>query len=300
VSEEPPEKEKWIRLRVKPPPVLQEVLSNFLIEQTDRGVQLEGEWITAFSRWGREAQQCFQGLYRYYQGLEQLHPGLPELEVIQEELEGVDWGETWKAFFKPFRLGKTIVVKPTWEPYQPKGGDVVIEIDPGRAFGTGRHPSTALCIEMLEGLLPDLLSNRVGSPPSVLDVGTGTGILGIVAAQLGASRVLGIDIDPDALEIATENLNLNRVSRIMAVNATPLDQLEETFELVMANLTAALLDHMAAELVNHVIVNGRLLVGGILVEQAEDVVHRFRSLGLELSEQRAMEDWRALLLREDR
>jgi ribosomal protein L11 methyltransferase len=296
MSEEFPEEEKWVKFRLRPPAVLQEVLCNFLIEQTGRGVQLEGQWITAFSRRGSEERECFQGLNRYYQDLQQLHPGLPELELHQEDLEGVDWGEAWKAFFKPFRLGERIVVKPSWEPYQGEVGDVIIEINPGRAFGTGKHATTALCIELLECLFNDVLPGTLKSAPSVLDVGAGTGILGIVAAKLGAGRVLGLDIDREAVRIAEDNLFMNRMQEIMAVSDTPLERVDEQFDLVMANLTANLLVDLAADLSKRVKPNGWLVLSGILAEQSEEVVRCYRQRGCRLNEIRAGEEWRVLLL----
>jgi ribosomal protein L11 methyltransferase len=297
VEEESAAEETWVGLRVGSPADLQEVLVNFLVEQTGRGVQLEGKWITAFCRRGSETDSCIQGLNRYYQALRQMYPGLPELKVVQEDIESKDWSEAWKAFFKPIRLGINIVVKPTWEPYQAGGEQMIIEIDPGRAFGTGNHPSTALCIEILEEFITDIVPSAGGSAPSILDVGTGTGILGIVAARLGARRVLGLDIDPEALEAANLNLIQNQVERIMTVSGTPLEQVEETFGLVVANLTAALLTDMAGGLTDRVGGRGCLLLAGILAEQVEEVIDCFRRLHFRVVESRGLEEWRALLLR---
>ncbi len=297
LQEESSEGEKWVSLRVRSPADLQDVLVNFLVEQTGRGVQLEGEWIRAFCRRGLEAETCLQRLSRYCQALQQMYPVPPELAVVQENVESKDWGEAWKAFFKPIRIGKTLVVKPTWEPYQASGGQVIVEIDPGQAFGTGKHPSTALCIEILEEFFREILRREPGSAPSVLDVGTGTGILGIVAARLGAGRVLGLDIDPEALEAAELNLIRNRVEGTMVVSGTLMEQVTETFDLVAANLTAVLLMAMAAELVSRVNIRGHLLISGILTEQEEEVSRCFRHHHLELLESRTMGKWRAMLLR---
>jgi ribosomal protein L11 methyltransferase len=260
-------------------------------------VQLEGEWVTAFCLPGIRAEKCCRNLSRYCQSLQQLHPDLPELQVIQEDLATENWAEAWKAFFKPVHIGERIVVKPSWEPFEPSRGQVVIEIDPGRAFGTGNHPSTALCIEFLEKVLSSSSFGEADSSPSVLDVGTGSGILGIVAARLGAGRVLGLDIDPEAVEATTRNLNRNGVGNVMMVSARPLEELEETFAIVVANLTAPLILEMASVLVRRVCRGGLLLVGGILTEQVEGVVDGFRHHHCEAEEIRGMDEWRALLLR---
>ena len=131
----------------------------------------------------------------------------------------------------------------------------------------------------------------------MLDVGTGSGILGIVAARLGANRVLGLDIDPDALGVAARNLERNKVGEIMWVSSTPIDKLEETFEVVVANLTAAVITQMSAPLVNRVADRGWLLLGGILDEQVEGVVRSFQFHDFQLVQSRSTEEWRAILLR---
>jgi ribosomal protein L11 methyltransferase len=292
--------EKWVSLSVWSPQVVQEPLANFLIEQTGRGVQFEGEWITAYCHEGDETQVCLRSLTRFYRDLQQLHPDLPALRVVRKNLQTEDWSESWKAFFKPTVVGKNIVVKPTWEPYEPSPGQMVIEIDPGRAFGTGKHPSTALCMEALEGILSETVIEEMGTAPSVLDVGTGSGILGIIAARLGAKPVLGVDIDPEALEVARGNLERNRVAESMAVSDTPLDQVEETYDVVVANLTASLLTQLADSLTNRVSEKGMLLLSGILTEQVEEVVKWFETHYFKVVKSWSGEEWRALVLRKDK
>ena len=287
---------KWVSLSVWSPTAVQEPLANFLIEQTGRGVQFEGEWITAYCYAGNETQVCLRSLTRFYRDLQQLHPDLPTLRVVQENLATEDWSESWKAFFKPTVIGKNIVVKPTWEPHEPSPGQVVIEIDPGRAFGTGKHPSTALCMEALEGILSETVMEEMVSAPSVLDVGTGSGILGIVAARLGAKPVLGVDIDPEALEVAQGNLERNRVGESMSVSDTPLDQVKETYDVVVANLTASLLTQLADSLCNRVSAKGMLLLSGILTEQVEEVVKWFETQYFKMVKSWSREEWHTILL----
>jgi ribosomal protein L11 methyltransferase len=288
--------EKWLSLSVWSPTVVQEPLANFLVEQTGRGVQLEGEWITAYCHQGDEAQVCLKSLTRFYKGLQQLHPDLSDLLVIQENLQSEDWAESWKAFFKPTVVGKNIVLQPTWEPFEPKPQQVVIVIDPGRAFGTGKHPSTALCIEALEGILTEPGIEEKGSAPSVLDVGTGSGILGIVAAKLGAKPVLGLEIDSEALEVARANLERNGVAGSMSVSEAQLEQVKETYDVVVANLTAFLFSQMANSLIERVAEKGMLLVSGILTEQVEEVVKWFQTHYFKVVKSWCREEWNAILL----
>ncbi len=141
------------------------------------------------------------------------------------------------------------------------------------------------------------MPTEVGSAPSVLDVGTGSGILGIVAARLGANRVLGIDIDPEALEVATGNLEYNEVGGVMSVSATPLDRVEETFDLVVANLSASVLTEMTGELVKHVSRKGLLLLSGILADQVEEVANCFQTHYFKRVKSWSREEWQAILLR---
>ena len=290
---------KWASLSVRPPAAVREAVVNFLVEQTKRGVQLEGEWVTAYCHEGQEAQVCSQRLTHYYRALQQLFPDLPELKVVEKVLPGEDWSETWKSFFKPLIIGKNIVVKPSWEPYEGKPGQVLIEIDPGRAFGTGRHPSTALCLEVLEIILSESSRKKMDWVTSVLDVGTGSGILGIAAARLGARLVLGLDIDSEALKVAAKNLLRNGVEGIMSVSSIPLHQLDETYDLVIANLTMPVIIQMAAMLCHCASPEGLLLLSGILKGEVEEVVKSFRAHYFKELNIWNMEEWRAILLRRE-
>ena len=300
MPDDSPGGERWVSLSVWSPHVVQEPMANFLVEQTSRGVELKGNWIKAYCRQGEEARYCLKQLHRYYKDLQQLYPELPTLKVLQEDLHDEDWAETWKTFFKPIRVGSGIVVKPSWESYEPRANQVVIEIDPERAFGTGNHPSTALCIEILEHIISSVSAGEGDSGPSVLDVGTGSGILGIVAARQGAQRVLGLEIDPEALEAAQRNVDRNGVGEIMSVTLTPLDQVEQTFDVVVANLTASLLTHMADDLVGHVSAQGLLLLSGIVAEQVEEVAKCFQTHYFKVVDSRATEEWHAILLRREK
>ena len=291
---------KWVCLSVWSPKVVREPMADFLVEQTGRGVEFKGNWIKAYCRQDKEARYCLKQLHRYYKDLQQLYPELPTLKVLQQDLHDEDWAESWKTFFKPIRIGKSMVVKPSWEPYESSAHQVVIEIDPERAFGTGNHPSTALCIEILEHILTSSLAGEGDPAQSVLDVGTGSGILGIVAARLGAQRVLGLEIDPEALEAAQRNVERNGVVGIMSVSLTPLDQVEQTFDVVVANLTASLIAHLADDLAGHVSGKGLLLLSGMLDEQMEEVAKCFETHYFKMVKSWSKEEWRAILMRREK
>ncbi|MBR5741217.1 MAG: 50S ribosomal protein L11 methyltransferase, partial [Firmicutes bacterium] len=167
-----------------------------------------------------------------------------------------EWIDRWKAFFKPKKVGRTVVVKPTWEPYEAAEGETVVEIDPGRAFGTGTHETTSLCIRALEEYIPRVAEERGVAAPdvSVLDVGCGSGILSLVAAKLGVKRILGIEIDPVAVEVARENVARNGLSDAIVIREGDLTKdlaADARYDVVVANLMADLVIRLSADVRKH-------------------------------------------------
>jgi ribosomal protein L11 methyltransferase len=187
------------------------------------------------------------------------------------EVADQDWGESWKKGLGPISVGR-VFVRPSWvEAALPEGSAEVI-LDPGMAFGTGTHPTTALCL----GALSDLLSARPGG--AVLDVGTGSGLLAIAARKLGAGRVCGIDNDPVAVKVARENAALNGVA--LELGEQPLAEVSGTFDVVVANILANTLVELAEELARRVAPGGAAVVSGILVPQEEGVREAYQRAGL--------------------
>ncbi len=219
-----------------------------------------------------------------------LTPGFPlgSLALHTTQVDEQDWAECWKKFYKPFRAGRTLVVKPTWEPYEPKPEDKVLEIDPGMAFGTGTHETTALCL----GFLEDCITPGM----KVLDVGTGSGILAIGAALLGAQNVLAIDIDPTAVRVAKENVTLNRLDHtITAVEGDLLKNVSGTYQLCVANILADVICMLARPVADHLEKDGLFLCSGIIKEREQDVLDALQETGYTLLEKRAQGEWVALL-----
>ena len=216
---------------------------------------------------GRAAQ-----LKSYIGNLADLFPDLKKPTFITEVIVDPQWSEVWKRFFKPLRISKNIIVKPSWERYSATGRETVIEIDPGMAFGTGQHPSTSMCLEAMEEIL---LKDRTFQKWRVLDVGTGTGILGISAAKLGASSVMCVDIDAQAVEIAHKNVAVNHVGdRVVIVNSD-VARIKGTFELIVANLTAETLIKIKSHLVKMMEKGGYLVISGIIEKNRQDVEKAF-------------------------
>jgi ribosomal protein L11 methyltransferase len=211
----------------------------------------------------------------------------PEWRAVIEK----DWSLEWKQHYHPIRLGRRIQIVPSWMDPTPYASDLVLRLDPGMAFGTGMHPTTQLCLETLEDLA------ATGS--DVIDLGCGSGILAIAAAKLGAGRVLGVDIDPQAVRTARENILLNGVESTVQIRAGSLAELlkeERSAPLVVANILAVVLREMlAAGLARTVRPGGRLVLSGILEEQSAAVEAAIREAGMRVEEKRVRQDWVALI-----
>ena len=206
------------------------------------------------------------------ESLAELFPELEKPCFRTEVIRDPDWGETWKKYFKPLRVSRNLVIKPTWEHFTPNGTDIVVEIDPGMAFGTGQHASTRMCLEAIEAIH---VENRTFARWHVLDVGTGTGILGIACAKLGAGQVLCVDNDEQATKIAKENVFINGVEDRVTVADRDIAALTEPFPLIVANLTAKILIELYPHLIRLVSPGGHLVISGIIEQNKPDIEARF-------------------------
>jgi ribosomal protein L11 methyltransferase len=208
-----------------------------------------------------------------------------------------DWAEAWKRHIGVMRIGRRIVIRPSWRRHRGAPDDVVIALDPGMAFGTGLHPTTRLCVAGIEGWADDGLlargSARDGSA-RVLDVGCGSGILSIVAALLGAGEVLGVDTDPIAVEATAANARRNRVARRIRARAGSLPTPGGPSDLVVANLIASVLVALADRLAEAVRPGGRVLASGIFVDREVEVAAAFATAGLAVVGRSAEGEWVAL------
>jgi ribosomal protein L11 methyltransferase len=194
---------------------------------------------------------------------------------VREVVCDDDWKDKWKEYFKPAHITDRVVVKPTWEPYTPAEGELVIEIDPGAAFGTGTHPTTTGCITLMEKFL------RPGM--SVLDVGCGSGILSIAAGLMKAGDVLGIEIDPVAVEIGKENVELNGLSSIVRVQEGDLTKgVDYKADIVVANLMADLVKMLTGDVKRHMKQGGVYISSGILLELKDELCEFIEGCGFEI------------------
>lgn len=209
--------------------------------------------------------------------------------VSYRQVDDRNWAEAWKAHFWPQRVGKHLVVKPTWRDLRARKGDLIIELDPGMAFGTGTHPTTALCLEMIEAHL------QPGT--AVLDVGTGSGILMIAAALLGAEWVHGLDKDELAVEIAAENIIRNGIDpQKWSVRCGDLVQaVERTYDLVVANILTEVIVELLDDLDRILTPDGTFICSGIIQANKHAVVDKMDVLGFEPVEICEREEWTAIV-----
>jgi len=240
---------------------------------------------------GSDAEAIRTGLAEGLSGLLPLIPGWQPVPAEFREIQEDDWAEGWKQYFSSFRVGP-LLIRPSWETDSPADGDLVMQIDPGMAFGTGTHATTRLCLEALQRELA-----ARSAPATVLDVGTGSGILAIAAAKLGAARVTACDIDPEACRIARENAGINGVESRLDFTTLPIEELTGRYDIVLANILAEENIRLARSLHDHLADGGLLVLSGILAEKQQIVARAFSALGLHGPELARTEEWVALSFR---
>lgn len=214
-------------------------------------------------------------------------------ETTWELIEDQDWSSNWKVHFKPFAITKGLTIVPTWETYEPKENEQIITMDPGMAFGTGHHATTSMALDFLRQIVTGAAPRRL----SVLDVGCGTGILAMGAALFGAPQVLAIDNDPEAVRVATENVELNKCAASVEVSATALQDLNQQFDCIVANIVHDVLVSMHTDFQRLLAGKGDLVLSGILQgAQEENIIQIFEESGFLLIQKAHEEEWAALHL----
>ena len=304
------EPEKWLKIEISAPAELMDALGNFLTETGAQGVFQESltpqntaadfpepvieEILKAYFPQDIRSEKRIVAVQKYIDSLHEIFPDFEKPSFTTEIICDPDWGEQWKKYFKPIRVSNNIIVKPTWERYTPASRDIVIEIDPGMAFGTGQHASTRMCIEAIEDVI---MKDRSIKEWKVLDVGCGTGILGITAAKMGAQDVICVDIDKKAVEIAGENAAINNVEgslRILNKNAAAIDKPRN---LIIANLTAKLLLYLGLHLIQLLLPEGYMIISGIIELDAKNIEEHFAADPLTIYKVITEKEWVCYVLR---
>jgi ribosomal protein L11 methyltransferase len=272
----------WIAITVTCPKDVQELLIPFLWDSGATGFVEEENDFTAYfpaEFWGDDV------VARFSQIQERLRSEGKIINSVQiDTVEDRNWNEEWEKTIQPIQVTDTIIIRPSWVPVAPKSGIVVLTINPKMSFGTGYHETTRLMLRMLE--------NIIQSGDRVLDVGTGTGILAIASARLGASSAIGVDNDEWSLENALENVALNDVASRVVIRTGSIGTVPETnFQVVMANLHFTIIVEMMEELIEHTANGGHLLLSGILESDEQAIRNLLVSTGITIQEILHESEW---------
>lgn len=301
---------RWLELTVQTHPEAVESVSELLSSYTPGGVAIEEpiELIDEGQEYRVLTQQPVkvhaylpidgqeeEARQRVAEGLWHLSSLGPQFvgELTTNIVNEEDWANAWKEYYHVTHIGQRLVIRPSWREYTPQGDEVVLELDPGMAFGTGLHPTTRMCLEQVE------LRTRVGM--RAIDVGTGSGILALAAAKLGAQSVYCIDNSSVAVESAATNAEINHLSACIQVVLGTLDEAEaerraEQYDLVLANIIARVIGSIASQLARVMAPGALLIASGIIEERLHEAKQPLLDAGLHLVEQVMIDDWVTLIM----
>lgn len=217
------------------------------------------------------------------QELREMGIDLGEGKVQEQEIYEQDWANNWKKYYKPTKISEKVVVKPTWEEYEKKDGELIIELDPGMAFGTGTHETTRMCIKALE--------ENLTAESTVFDIGTGSGILAIGAKILGAKDVIAVDLDPVAVDAAKSNVAINNIEGIEVLEGNLMDVVEGKADIVVANIIADIIKFVCVDVKNFLKPNGKFICSGIILDRRQDVEEKLKEVGYNILEVKNEGEW---------
>lgn len=219
--------------------------------------------------------------------LKEMGIDLGEAKVEHEKMYEEDWANTWKQYYKPSKIGEKIVVKPIWEEYEEKEGELVVNLDPGMAFGTGTHETTRMCIQALE--------KYVKEESTVFDVGCGSGILAIAAAKLGAKLAVGVDLDPVAVESSIENVGYNNLNNIEILHGNLVEVIDGKADIVVANILAEIICILTDDVKRVMKDGGVFITSGIIHDRVDMVCEKLEATGFEVIEKNRDGEWNCIV-----
>ncbi len=292
-------KRRWHEITLAIPRLWNEVLPDFLEERGFSGAWLDEEKepphrliLRSYLPEGTWQPTLQEELEDHLEELSSIFPAGPEkAEVTARLIDEEDWATKWVSLFRPFRIG-SVWIRPSLKNVQLARGEQEIVLDPGEAFGTGLHESTQLCLQSVLLLRPS-----IGDNASVLDLGTGSGILAMLAAKVGFRNILALDIDPVAVETAKRNITMNRLEHFILVSNEPLSFVKKRFALILANLSSTIHEGIAEEIRLHLEADGWLVAGGLLAGEGDALSRAWHVKGLGLTHHRTKNDWECLIFR---
>lgn len=307
---------KWAEITIKTTTEAVEAITNILYEQNVGGVSIEDPKDFKFQKkheydWDFVEEEIFNSGYdgviiKTY--ITEERDVSDDIKLIKEKIEGLkefgidvgeaivelsqvdeeDWANEWKNYYKPTKIGEKIVVKPTWEDYEAKDTDLIIELDPGMAFGTGTHETTSMCIRELE--------KYVKPESKVFDIGCGSGILAIAAAKLGAKDVLAVDLDEVAVKVSKENIELNKVEgSVNALHGNLMEVVKDKADIVVANIIADIIKILAKDIKQFMKDDAVFISSGIIHAKVDDVKEALTQNGLEIVHVESLGEWNAIV-----
>ena len=289
-NRDPPQ---WMEIAIRIDPIAHEPLGSFLFDLGCSGIvtqDLRDRTLKAYLPFYGNLEPTRNRIHVFLQELRKIFPEIPSHRFQITPLKDEDWGLRWREFFAPERVTPGLTIVPGWEPVPSSQSGHIIRMDPGPAFGTGKHPTTRMCLEAMEKVSPT-------GQWSMLDVGTGSGILAIYGAKLGAKRVVAVDMDPEALRWARINIELNRLSTPVHLSGNPVEKLEGSFWLLTANLTSEDILRLLPHFSRLLDPGGWLIVSGILRDRVNAMKKDLGAYPFCEHETRVQEEWACLTLR---
>ena len=288
---------KWAQVTITTSQEASDAVTNYLFERNATGIEIRDipssnpPSVTLISYFptddliGEQVQNLRDFLASLIQMGIDTHPAKVTLRSIEED----NWSEQWRSAFPPQKIGERLVIAPTWDDIAPEPSEVLIRLDPGMAFGTGQHATTQLALELLEATITD--------SDVVIDIGTGSGILAIAAAKLGAKRVDAVDLDATTIPIAQSNIQLNEVASIIRLHhGDGLKVLEwQRYPLIVANILTKVLLPMIPECPKYLEPGGRLILSGILIQEGSQVETQLQAYGFRVLETRQLKENQELI-----
>lgn len=247
----------------------------------------EAAVVTGYFSVEDEMESIVEDIKRKIMDLKSFGIDVGEGKVLYSKVKEEDWANNWKKYYKPTKIGSNIVVKPIWEDYEKSNDEIIIELDPGMAFGTGTHETTRMCVEAME--------SYVKKDMTVFDIGTGSGILAIAASKVGAKSVVGVDLDPVAVDSARENIKFNNIDNISILEGNLIDVVEGKADIVVANIIAEIICLLTEDIKKVLKEGGLFITSGIIHDRCDMVIDKLKEEDFEIIKINKDGEWNCII-----